>query len=428
MGGSAESPAAPTGAGGAAMGLPVLPYALTVFEFSLATASLAELEEVARTVGPSWAAATFRDRPWIEELGLLATCHRVELLVGTRDPARLAEWAADRPGRATGWRRRSGAEAVLHLFRVAAGLESLAVGEREVADQVRAAAHAVLGRRPRPVLKSLLLDAARAAEEASPPPVARSIARAAADRLLREADAARPAAASAPPHLVVVGSGRIGRQLAGHLAGRARVTVVYRSLPPPDGALPADGVRTAPFDRLPELLREADGVVTAAKSAGRLLGPGPLADRLRPLPLVDLGVPRNVDPAVGTLPGIRLIDLEELFRTAPPVRDAGPGTERLLAEARAAAARLERVRPEAWVDALLRAAEAVRADEVARARPYLDGLSAAQQLAVDHLTRRIVARLLKRPIEDLRSLPPGTDGDAERDRRWRRSVPAGDRP
>jgi acyl-CoA synthetase (AMP-forming)/AMP-acid ligase II len=212
------------------------------------------------------------------------------------------------------------------------------------------------------------------------------------------------------------------------LAGRARVTVVYRSLPPPDGALPADGVRTAPFDRLPELLREADGVVTAAKSAGRLLGPGPLADRLRPLPLVDLGVPRNVDPAVGTLPGIRLIDLEELFRTAPPVPDAGPGTERLLAEARAAAARLERVRPEAWVDALLRAAEAVRADEVARARPYLDGLSAAQQLAVDHVTRRIVARLLKRPIEDLRSLPPGTDGDAERDRRLRRSVPAGDRP
>jgi glutamyl-tRNA reductase len=388
-------------------GTVAVPWRLVGLEFSLETASLDELETVARGVDRDairrWAA----ERKATEEVGLVSTCHRVELFVLVRERSEADRWREVLPGDARAWRVREGREAIVHLFRVAAGRQSLAVGELEVREQVRVAAHSIESRHPRPVLRELFLGAVSAADRDSAQPWgARSIAAVAAERLLGHLE--RPW-----PSVLVIGSGTVGRQVADALASRARITIVYHRRPPDDGFLARLRARAVPLDQLPAEFPNADGIVTAAKFGTRGLRAIDLP-RGRRMVLVDLGVPRNIDPDVRALADVRLIDLEELHglsvRTA---RDAADD-----AEVEASAIRFaevwERRLHEPAVGAIRRSAEAVRRDELEHARSFLGDLSPSQRAAIDRLTQRLVARLLLAPTERIRALPTGPDGDARR--------------
>ena len=118
------------------------PRALIVadFELSLARCSLDRLERAAAMVDRAWLEAQFERFGETEEATLLATCCRREVAVVVRSAEAVARWEAALPLPAGSWRRYEGREATQHLVRVAAGRESVVVGENEVRAQVRGAA------------------------------------------------------------------------------------------------------------------------------------------------------------------------------------------------------------------------------------------------------------------------------------------------
>ncbi len=373
-------------------------------EVSLATGPLEDLERTAAALPPERITEFFGSNPSLLEVVALRTCHRVELSAWTPSPEASLAALGNLVPPGTASRVRSGSEAVHHLYRVTAGLESIAVGEREVRDQVRAAAGRVLGRGPRPVLRSLLLGAVEAAERIVPSvPASRSIAALAAVKVLEESPVPFP-------RILITGTGVVGREVAELLSPSGRLTMLYRTRPPDEAFLRSTGARAAPWPALAEELRLADVAVLAAKSGERVLGPGALAGRTRALLVVDLGMPRNADPTLAADPHLRIVDLDGL---RPPVRSGG-GTAietEVRRAAEAAATTLRGHSLEAWVDAFRGAVEARRLEILRSSEPFLGPLTAEQRAAVDRLTLRLVSQLTRGPTQGLRALPPGAAGD-----------------
>lgn len=387
----------------------MLSLVLYGLEFSLDTATLDQLEIVARVVTKVQVREWFSRSTETEEVALLSTCHRIELTLVARSAEALEQWRAMVPGGTASWRLREGVSVVHHLFRVAAGRESLAVGESEVGQQVRVAGRSVESRHPRALLQELFIAAADAALDVAPAPrPAPSIAAVAAARV-------REIVSAPTPRVIVVGSGTVGHQVVESLSSSTRLTVVYHRRPPADRFLRSHRARAVPLERLPEELGGADAVITAAKFGNHGLRASDLP-RDRPLLLVDLGMPRNIDPDVRSLPNVRLLDLEQLHEQPRASPVLAGGDLRLEGLARECADRLGVHLLEPWIARYRRAAEQLRRTELANARSFLGKLAPEQELAVERLTQRLVARLLAAPTERLRSLPIDREGMIQR--RW----------
>ncbi len=384
------------------------PLSLWSFELSLANASLDALESASRSVGPVWLDRLFDRSPETAEAVVLSTCHRVEILLLLRRTAELEAWRGALPSAGSAWTVREGPEAAEHLFRVAAGLESLARGEAEVRHQVESAGPRVKSRHARPFLRTLLEGAVNAtrsaASVAATPPSVASIGVARLRALL----------SAQVPRVLVVGSGTVGREVVDALGTAAEVTIAYHARPPTAEYLATSRAVAVPMSELRAEITRADAVVTAAKFGGRGLRTDDLP-RDRPLVVLDLGQPRNVEPSVRNLPNVRLIDLEELYRLERDAAPGGPVDEAVAGAANVAYQALERELWEPYLAAWRRAAESIRLEELARARRFFGELSPSQEVAVERLTRRLVSRLLLAPTERLRGL--GAQPDGERMRR-----------
>lgn len=386
------------------------PLALAIVETSLATATIDELEAAALALTGPWRDGTFGGVAGTVEAALLSTCHRVELVLLTDDPRALNAWLDVLPGRRTSWRIWTDREAARHLFRVAGGLESLAVGEVEVRRQVADAQRTIRSRHPRSILRGLLTEALATAPVSVGEGIRRpSVASIAAEYLLDRVG-------DGHPRVLVLGSGTVGRAVAHALAGRARVTLAYHRNEPGAAWLQEVGATAVPLDRLTELFSASDAVVAAAKVGRRAVGPSDLPPSGGPRLWIDLGVPRNINPGVRSRPGITLVDVGELFaaRAAEASSAANADGARLDACADAWSERFDRERLEAWIGSLRRAAEEMRRAELATAVPYLGPLTAEQEAAVERLSRRLLARLLDPVSRRLRELPGGEDGERVR--------------
>jgi glutamyl-tRNA reductase len=277
------------------------------------------------------------------EILVLSTCSRTELHAVLDVPdsddvaGRTAWWAvADRlvglllgdctepVGRVS---VAAGDDAVRHLFRVAAGLDSRIVGETEVQAQLRAAARSAGAQQGEPHrLRRVVAAALSAAGESSrdQPRLLRHglLAERAVARALGDAAGATPddAGGCEPLEVLVVGAGTTGRQVMAALpAGRVRATMLSRT----SSARRGYGPSIHPLEELASRLATAD-VVFVATSAGRRILRAEVVREVvagrpgRPLTIVDLSLPRNVDPAVVDVTGVRLLDLDDLS-------DAGSG-------------------------------------------------------------------------------------------------------
>jgi glutamyl-tRNA reductase len=297
-------------------------------------APLAQLEQVAVTSATRARLQEQALAAGCAEVMVLSTCSRVEVhAVLERSvadlAARKARWAVgDRlvgllvahctepVGRVT---VTVGEDAVRHLFRVAAGLDSRIVGETEVQAQLRSAARSADARsgephRLRRVVAAALATARQACAE-QPRLLRRGLlAERGVDRALDGFGAGQPAEA------LVVGAGTMGRQVMAALDGRARATLLSRT----SSARPGVGPMIHPLEELPSRLASAD-VVFVATSAGRRILRTDLVRAVvqrrpgRSLTIVDLSLPRNVDPAVDTVPGVSLLDLDALGDTGTSV-------------------------------------------------------------------------------------------------------------
>ena len=340
----------------------------------------------------------------------LSTCNRTELYTAGDG---LEERALDTLRRLGGHElaelsyRLADHGAALHLFRVAAGLDSLVPGEGEILGQVRGAYEAGA---PGPLLSRLFHDAlhagkrARAQTTISESPVSVSSAGAAlAQQVFGDLSRRR---------VVVVGAGKVGELAARSLAvrGAELVAVANRSGERGQELAHRFGAEAISIDRLPDELASADVVVTCTSAPGFLLGPDDVRDRKgRPLFLIDLAVPRDVDPAVNEVDGCYLYDIDDLEAV---VETSLSGRRREAERAEAIVAE-EAERFRSWQASLevvptiasLRArAEAIRSAELAKAK-----LSDRERAAVESITSQIVNKLLHLPTVRMKEAAAAPD-------------------
>ena len=314
--------------------------------------------------------------------------------------------------------------AVRHLFRVATGVDSMVVGESEILGQVRraytvaheeGAAGRVLGHAFRQALH--VGKRARTETEIGRNPV--SVSSAAVELARRALGSASLAGA----RVLVVGAGEMGRLAVRALtqAGVSEVVVMSRTRSKARAVADATGARFRALEQLEDALCGADIVISSTTSPAMVLD-RELVERAAarradgdPLLIVDIAVPRDVDPECARLRGVILRDLYDLRG----VVEAGMGgrigeiskVEEIVAAEVARFVQWERAGEIApAISSLVARAETMRRAELARMSARLEDLSAPEREAVDQLTKRIVAKLLHRPLDVAKELASSKQG------------------
>jgi glutamyl-tRNA reductase len=360
---------------------------------------------------------------------VLATCNRVEVYATVADPddakQRLISQLARRGDDdcASLVTTRTDDDVVLHLCRVAAGLDSAIVGEREILRQVRVAAEAAASSGSSNVLLDRLFAAAVRAGRRARSETALGEQRPSFAGLSVEL-ARRKRGSLAGSRVLVIGTGALAKAVAARFREcRSEVVVVGRALEQA-GALAGcvDG-RAVSTDALHSELTAADVVVSCTRSSGVIVTAEQVAASragvAKPLHIIDLALPRDVDPAVGTIAGCTLHDLAAVERVAAAhaeVREDQIAAEAIASEEAARFCAWRRSRAAVTAIASLRdRAEEIRTAELARARTKLAGLDPAQRRAVDVLTAQIVNKLLHEPTVRVKETPDGALVPALRD-------------
>ncbi len=344
--------------------------------------------------------------PGVKEWVVLSTCNRLEVYFVTEDPEAASEAFLDfARGSSVHFEQQyiytvRGPEVVRHLFRVASGLDSVAVGEPEIMSQVRRAG--VEGRvsgKARGIMSPLFDRAYRVGKRAhdskglgsEAESLGARAATAAIDRAKRKTD------------VLLLGTGRM-IQVAGKRihsrAERVYVATERQSLP-----ISLRGFLKVSYDDVPRIAGKCGVIVSATNHEGFVLGPRTLKGRKRVV--VDLGMPRNVDPAVRNLPNVTLLDLDDIAREAAK---EPPDRERLRAAETAAwkeAAEfynwLVESRLSTAVSELYGWANGVRDEELNRALRKLESASTRDRRTVEAMARRIVSKLMSKPTLFARS-------------------------
>ncbi|MBV9665001.1 MAG: glutamyl-tRNA reductase [Actinobacteria bacterium] len=313
--------------------------------------------------------------------------------------------------------------AVTHLFRVASGLDSAVLGEGEVLGQVR---HAWEKAREEsaagPVLSALFRHAVEVGKRArAETAIARgttSVSQAAVEM------AARQLGSLEGRSILVLGAGDMGEGIAVALSSSAsssRVLVANRTWTKAVAVANRVGGEAIDFGSLAAALEDVDVVLTTTGSPSVLIEAsdvsGVMDSRERDLLIVDIAVPRDVDPSVRNLPGVTLLDMDDL-RAFAEAGIAGRRGEIAKVEA-IIAEEVQRfldasVAREAapLVAALRERAEQVRQAELSRLAARLDGLDDRQRQAVEALTRGILNKLLHEPTVRLKDAAGSPRGES----------------
>lgn len=372
--------------------------------------------------------------PDVTEAVLLSTCNRVEVYAVVET---FHGGLADVTGVLT---RHAGvdlgqslyvhyaAAAVEHLFSVASGLDSMVVGEPQILGQLRTAysaadAAGAVGRSLHDLVQQALRVGKRVHAETDIDHVAASVVGVAV------ADADMVLGGLAGRRALVVGAGSMGGLAAAALRRSGIGEVVIANRTPANGArlaarIAEEGVRASAtgLTDLAARIADADVVVACTGATEVVVSAGlvraGIADRVRPLVVCDLGLPRDVDADVADLPGVTMVDLDTLGRRlagTPAGRHAGRAGEILADEVRAylAAQRSAAVTP--TVTALRRRAAEVVNAELLRLDSRLPDLDENVRGELAKTVRRVVDKLLHTPTVRVKQLAsdPGGAGYAD---------------
>ncbi|WP_406640355.1 glutamyl-tRNA reductase [Amycolatopsis sp. WGS_07] len=362
----------------------------------------------------------------ISEVMLVSTCNRIEVYAvvetfhgGVNDVSDvLSRKAGMEPAKLYDslYVHYAGA-AVEHLFSVTSGLDSMVVGETQILGQIRSAYATArdagtVGRTLHELIQTTLRVGKRVHSETGLDQLGASVV----------SEALAAAGDIAGKHALIVGAGSMGALTASQLrkAGIAEITVANRTEANAvrlAEKIVAEGVpaRSVPLSSLADAVELADLVVacTGAQDAVFLAGHVP-ARAGRPLVVCDLGLPKDVDPAVAELADVTVVDLETIQRR---MRDAGaPTTERQTAKANGivldevreylAGQRSAEVTP--TVTALRRRAAEVVDAELLRLDNRLPELDSQVREEVGRTVRRVVDKLLHAPTVRVKQLAAET--------------------
>jgi glutamyl-tRNA reductase len=362
----------------------------------------------------------------VAEAMILSTCNRVELY-GRSEEAdgadRLEAFVCAFHGRqraeiAPYLYRLSGPDAVRHAFRVAASLESMVIGEPQILGQVKEAYQTAegagtLGSALNALRNRSLAAAKRVRTETAIGHNAVSVSYVAVELARKIFGELRDR------NVLLVGAGKMSELAARHLVrSGARATVLGgRTFEKAEELAAALGGRAAPFEALRPELAVADIVISGTGAPGIVIRREDVEHaraarggrHQRPLFLIDIAVPRDIDPDVRKLSGIFLYDLDDLRSVAEA------NLRERQKEAAAAEALVEREVREflEWQKSLdvvpilielRRRGDEIRRREIERARSRLGPLTAEQEAALDAATSAIVNKLLHPPTVHLKEI------------------------
>ena len=365
------------------------------------------------------------DRDLIESGVLLSTCNRTELYAVAS-----VEAAQDRLLESFGWwphtlpfeawqryaYRLSGEEAMAHLFRVTCGLDSMMIGEAQILGQIKkAVAYArqagALDARLEIILRGAIRAAKRTRQETGlgrrPVSVSHAAVGAAAN-LLGDLDGRR---------VLLVGAGEMS-EVAVRLLHKQRIGQVYlasRTFERADQVAQPLGGQAVPFDTIGDIIAEVDIILSSSSAPHHVLDAAQVeafqSHRAgRPLLIIDMAVPRDVDPQVGRVPGVHLLNIDDLQTIAQANREERkawvPAAKTIVdEELRATRVALDARESAPTVQALVKRVERLRDGVLERHLARVPLTEVETREAMRDLADALTVKFLHGPIRALRESP-----------------------
>ncbi len=370
-------------------------------------------------------------QPAIREAALLSTCNRVEMTMVTHDPdAAIAvahEWFA----------RKSGMEletvcehlysfttddAIRHLFAVASGLDSLVLGEPQILGQVKtsyeqALAAETAGHILHRLYQSTFSAAKRARSETAIGKQAVNISSCAVEL------AKRIFGDLTGKTVMLIGAGEMAELAARHLRGNGctSILVANRTLERARNlAIEFEG-HALTLEELPEYLDSADIIVSSTGASTYVLLPEAVERAMKkragkPMFLVDIAVPRDIDPRIGEIDGAYVYDIDDLQQVVEGnqeqrKKESEQAKALLEEEAQALLGWLKSLESVPLIRAIQEQSDLWRRDELEKASKYMKGLDEEQQEMVERFSRALMKRFLHPTLRTLKTLPDDIEGD-----------------
>ncbi len=369
--------------------------------------------------------------PAIREASLLSTCNRVEMTVVTHDPdaaiAAVHTWFAEKSG--------MGLDAVTphlyayptetavrHLFAVAAGLDSLVLGEPQILGQVktsydRALAAGTAGHILHRLYQHTFTAAKRARSETGIGKNTVNISSCAVDL------ARRIFGDLAGKTVMLIGAGEMAELAATHLRGQGctDILVANRTLERARNlAIHYDG-HALTLEQLPDYLDAADIVISSTGANTYVLLPAMVEQAIgkrggKPMFLVDIAVPRDIDPRIDELDNVYVYDIDDLQQVVQGNREAREKEAALARELLAEEERefllwLKSLESVPLIRGIQQQIEAMRRDELQKAARYLKGFDDKQMEAIERFSRALSKRFMHPVLRTLKTLPDDIEGD-----------------
>ena len=373
-------------------------------------------------------------RPGLLEGMILSTCNRVEVAVTADEQADVESavegFLADSRQVERAWvtpylYRFDGPEAIRHLFRVASSLDSMVVGEPQILGQMKSAyalarEHGAMGGFLGQVIDRALSVAKRVRSETDIGESAVSVSYAAVE-LAREIFGALQG-----KKVLVIGAGKMAESAARHLrrAGVSEILVTNRTRERAEAMAEECGGRVLDYEYFEDAVPEVDIVLASSGAPHFILTPDQMRSamskrRNRPMFLIDIAVPRNIDPAVNELDSVFLYDIDDLGKVVDDnlrgrIETAKEAEEIVREEVERMVVRLKTRDAAPAIVMLQEQFETWRKGEIERQRQKLGALTPQQEEAIQAITRGLMNKFAHKIISEIkRPKTPGSSGDAE---------------
>jgi len=367
----------------------------------------------------------------VREAVLLSTCNRVEFTLVTHDPdasiALIHEWFAEKTGMPLetilpNLYSHTTDGAIRHLFSVAAGLDSLILGEPQILGQVKSAYELALEAETAGHILHRLYQATFSA----------------AKRVRTDTDIGRQAinvsacAVELAKHIfgelngktvMLIGAGEMAELAARHFRsnGIRDVLVANRSLDRATKLAQQFDGHALTLEQLDLYLDAADIILSSTGASTHVLLPDPVAAAMikrsgRPIFMVDIAVPRDIDPRIGEFEGVYLYDIDDLQQVVDVnldsrKKEAELGRQLLEQDAFQFLNWLKALETVPLIRSIQERTETMRREELGKAWRYLKGLDDEQMAAVDRFSRALMKRFTHPALKTLKVLPDDMEGD-----------------
>ena len=368
------------------------------------------------------------DRRPVNEAMILSTCNRVEVVAESPDDRLIRDFICEfhqisHDSVSTHLYSYRNVEAIRHVFRVTASLDSMVIGEPQILGQVKEAFRIAMDAGTVGMHLSALMN--RAFAVAKKVRSETGISQSAVSVSYAAVELARKIFGDLSGKTVmIIGASKMGELAAKHLrrAGASSVLVTNRTFERAVELAKVFEGAAVPFEHFTDHMAGADIVITSTGAPHFIIGKN-LAEQVihrrknKPIFFIDIAVPRDIDPAVNEIDNAFLYDIDDLQQVIDAnlkerLKEAMRAEQIVDDEVEAFCLKMQTRDVVPTIVQLRESLEKVRRDEIERNRRHLKDLSPEQQAAVDQITKSIVNKILHPPIEQLKQMahdPQGAD-------------------